>query len=152
MTGKLLIDAFKESGQSVAGVQLHLERFSDYVVDLVKSLQKLQTYDSIPGNQQAFARLSEMAEGLISGSPLDPVKDAAGKVIGAQPQADSLFMRIKNFNQQTQRSQVTGLVQRFNLAGEDLMDTVNNNRAVEAASIYLGLSKLLNLIVTGKHF
>ena len=46
----------------------HLERFSDYVVDLIKSLQKLQTYDSIPGNQQAFARLSEMAE-VNGGSP-----------------------------------------------------------------------------------
>ena len=74
---------------------------------------------------------------------LDPVKDAAGKVIELNRKQFSLY-GIKNFNQQTQRSQITNLMQRFNLAGEDLMDTVNNNRAVEAASIYLGISKLLS--------
>ena len=142
--GKLLIDAFNESNQTVSSVQVHLEEFSEYVLNLVKSLSKMQNLDSIPGNQQAFARLAEMAEGLIAGAPLDPVKDAAGKVIGYKPQADSLIMRIKNFNTQLQKSPVTGVKQRFNLAGDIINDTVNNNRAVEAASIYLGLSKLLS--------
>jgi len=141
--GKLLIDAFKQSDQTAAQVQLHLKEFSDYVKTLGQSLDKLAATESIAGGG-GFERLGFAATAMLEGRPLAPIFDQTGAVVGYKPARDSLKMRIERFTQQTQIGGVSGLKSSIGVAGDLVNDTVNNNRAVEAASIYLGLSKLLS--------
>ena len=139
--GKLLIDAFKESGQTAAQVKLHLKDFSQFVLDLDKRLLELTATESIPGN---FSRLGQAAKAMIEGRPQADIKDVTGKITGQEPAKDSLLMRIEKFTQQREVGQISKLPKVIGVGGDPISDTVNNNRAVEAASIYLGLSKLLS--------